>query len=152
VTKLDIYIVVALVLGLGASAIGIYEHHTGYLEGKQEVQVQYDKFKNDVTTAGIEAEKKRLVKEKNDENKIIAATTARDSALVRLQSIASAARASPSIMSSVPASASPAGKICFDRAGLDAAIQHYRIGIQGLVVEGDKAIIDNRSWLAAWPK
>lgn len=71
ITKLEAYGIGLIVIALAAAAFGFYEHHKGYLAGKKEVQIEFDKFKNEVTQAGLKAEQDRI-KLQQDRDKITA--------------------------------------------------------------------------------
>ena len=53
--------------------------------------------------------------------------------------------------SGTPAGTDRAGQICFDEAQLDGAIRRFIAGIQGIVGDGQAAVIDSQAILDSWP-
>lgn len=116
----------------------------------QAVQREYDLFKGTQEALAAKQKSENLVKEKENAEKIRSAESARDAALVRLREHEK--RSSADRLSVTPKPAEGADKICFSRSRLDEAIQRLLADVQELLGEGDRAIIDNRAWLEAWPR
>lgn len=135
-----------LIIGALAS-YGAWEHHE-----VARITAEYDQFKGGVTALGEQAKAAAAAKEKADQLKkdqadhenqttIATLTTERDS--LRQQ------RASSRIVPTAPAGASQPQTACFDRAGLESALQRFDAGASGLVGEGAEAIADldiDRRW------
>lgn len=150
-TRIEIYGIIALVLAL-ALAIGgayAYGHHSGYVDGKQEVQVKFDAFVNETKAAGLKAEQDKIAKEKIDNEKIAAAVTSRDSAITSLR--IAQARPRGGFVPNGSGSTADSRKVCYDRAALDAALRSLDTGVSGLLVEGDTQVINALTLLKAWP-
>lgn len=148
-SKLEAYGIILLIVALAAGAFGLYEHHQGYLDGKKEVQIEFDKFKNEVAAAGLKAEQDKLTKEKRDADQIAAAVTGRDAALARLRVEQSRPRGG--FVPNGSGSAANSGKVCYDRAALDAALRKLDTGVSQLVNQGDVAVINALTLLKSWP-
>ena len=65
-SKLELYAIAGVLAIVLVAAAYLKGHHSGYVEGKQEIQVEFDKFKNDTAAAGLKAEKDKIQKEKDD--------------------------------------------------------------------------------------
>lgn len=148
-SKLEIYAIVLVVIAIAVGGAYLKGHHSGYVEGKQEVQAQFDAFKNEVAAAGLKAEKDKLAKEKADNEKITAAVTGRDAALARLR--VEQARPRGGFVPAAASGSADGGKICYDRAALDAALRRLDTGVSQLVNEGDGQVINALTLLKAWP-
>lgn len=147
--KWEVYGVGLLIVILAAAAFGFYEHHQGYLAGKKEVQIEFDKFKNEVTAAGLKAQKDAIDKEKADNEKITAAVSGRDAALARLR--VEQARPRGGFVSGSATSAADGGKVCYRAAALDAALRSLDTGVSRLIGEGDGQVINALTLLKSWP-
>lgn len=149
ITKLEMYGIGAFVALALATAAWFYAKHEGRVEGRKEVQVLFDEFKNQTAAVALKAEQDKIVKEKEYEKNLTVARTERDTALNRLQVAAARPRGG-----FVPAPASPAAgdrKICYDRTALDGALRVLDQGVSRLVAEGDTQVINAISLLRAWP-
>lgn len=151
-SKLEIYGIMAIVLGLAIAGAYFKGHHSGYVEGKQEVQAEFDKLKNDVTAAGLKAKQDALDKEKKDAKRVADAQSERDIAIGRMRSAEAAASAARRAMPLTPAAAAGNSLICFDQKALSAAVERYRGRVRGLVESGDETAIDAAALIKAWPK
>ena len=147
ISKLEIYGIALLVIALAMGAA----YFKGKHEGMAEVQQKYDLFVAQVNAAGEKAKADALQKEKENDAKITAANTSRDSALARLRDAQASANAGRRILSGIPTSASSPDKICFSRAKFESAFGTLNTDLQGLTQRGDTAIIDNKAWLSSWP-
>lgn len=150
ISKLEAYGIGLVLLGLLMAGAYFKGHHSGYVEGRQEVQTQFDAFKNEVKAAGLKAEQDKIAKEKEDAKRINDAVTARDSALASLRIAAARPRSGfvPPATSGTP----DGSRVCYDRQALDAALRKLDSGVSGLVTEGDGQVINALSLLKAWPK
>ena len=140
----QLYIIggVAIVMLLMLAAIHYYKSRY------EVVEAQFESFKDKTAALGEQAKAHKIEQETANATKIQSALSERDAALKRLSSF----NASRSLLPGAAAGSKDPDRICFERKGIDAAIQRFRVGVQGLIVEGDKAIIDDKAWLASWPK
>lgn len=150
-TRLEIYAILALVLAFAIGGAYLKGHHSGYVEGKQEVQAEFDKFKNEVTAAGLKAKQDALDKEKNDAQRVATAQSERDIAIGRMRAAEAAASAARRAMPLTPAAAAGNSLICFDQKALSAAVERYRGRVRSLVESGDETAIDAAALIKAWP-
>lgn len=148
-TRIEIYGIIALVLALAIGAAYFRGHHSGYVEGKQEIQTLFDAFKNEVTQAGLKAKQDALDKEKKDAAQIADAVSVRDAALARLRT--EQARPRGGFVPGATGTTADSRKVCYDRAALDAALRNLDTGVSQLVNQGDLAVIDAITLLKAWP-
>lgn len=139
-----------VVLGLIVAASLLFVRSHFINEGRQQVQVEFDKFKNEVTATGLKAKQDAITKETNDAKRVAVAQSERDIAIERLR-VASARPRGGFV--SAPAAGSPdSGKVCYDRLALDAALRRLDTGVSAIVTEGDGQIINALSLLKAWPQ
>lgn len=96
---------------------------------------------------GMKAQAAAKLKEAENEAKLQTALTGRADALRRL-------RDASSNRGAVPFTPQPAAgaNLCYDRAALESALQRFTTDLQGLIDEGDTALINSRAWAGAWPK
>lgn len=114
-----------------------------------QIKSEYAEFVARAEARAAEQKADNAIKEKSHAEKIHAAERSRNAALVKLRD---QARTRGSVLPDVAAGAAGTETICFDRRGLDVALRNFTTGVEGLVLEGDQAIIDNRSWLSSWPE
>ena len=134
---------IALLLALGALHIARADLGA--------VQAQYDGFKQTVEAQGKQAQAEAKLKETQNAQAINVAVTDRDTALSKLRDVQQAYSASRR-MSLVPAAAQGSSSQCFSPAALTTAVEQYRAAVFGLVAEGDRAGIDAKALIQAWPK
>lgn len=158
-SKPEIYGIALLALGIAASAAGAYFHHQGYIDGRKDVQVQFDAYRNEVNAASLSAEKEKTRMEKIYEDRVASADAGRNSALAGLRAAQAAASSGRSASASNPVAPSGSKQVCFDAPAYTAAFQQFGKqldgfiqGARGLIVEGDSAQIDAQTILNAWPK
>lgn len=121
--------------------------HRAYLRGQMEVQVKFDKFKQDVAEAGRKAEAAKAAseakaerdKEKaNAENKDLR----RELDVRRRQLRDARAGANGGVVPGPTPGARSPETASFDRAKLDRALRDFIEGTESLIGEGADAIID----------
>lgn len=159
ISRIEIYAIIAAVLGLAIFGAYFTGHHRGYVEGEQVVQVKFDKFVNDTTAAGLKAQQDNLDKEKLYATNIANATAGRAYALGELQRLQAAASAGRRASTSNPRAAAGSKQVCIDSAAYNAAFQQFGSKLDGFIqaargfaIEGDSAQIDAKSVIDAWPK
>lgn len=111
-------------------------------------------FRGGVAAAGIQQQKANATKAKQDkltkelaDAKHAQVVTALD---IAANSLRSAINSGSGGVSTLPASADSADRICFDRAGLDRAVQDYRSAFLGCAEKGSKAVAGlnaGRGWV-----
>ena len=158
ITKAEIYGIILVVLGLAIGAAYLKGHNSGYVEGKQEIQVQFDRFVNDTKAAGLKAEADKLAKEKEDAKRLDDAVATRNDALKRLLDAQTAARTRFRAVPRNPTAPSGSSKVCFNSGAYNAAFQQFGAGItrflqdtSGFAYEGDSANLDAKALIQAWP-
>ena len=119
----------------------------GYYLHCEHVKRDHATFVAKLEAQAEEQTKQAKLKEAQDAKRIQDALSDRDAALKRLRQ-----RPNPVNLSSLPVNPADNTKLCFDRAGLDAALQRFTKGVDGLVAEGDTAIINQRALRDSWPK
>lgn len=140
------YLLGGMAIALVLMGLAVRHYRAEYIE----IYGQFEAFKAVVKANGERAEAEKLAKEKENATKIRGALRDRDAALAKLRD---EGNRPPSSLLPEPAPATPEpSRIRFDRAELDGAIQSFRSGVQSLIVEGDKAVIDNKAWAESWPK
>ena len=150
-TKFEMYGLGTLAMLLVATAAWFYAKHEGRVEGRKEVQVQFDAFKNDITQKGLQAKQDALDKEKNDAKRVADAQSDRDIAIGRMRAAEAAASAARRAMPLTPAAAGGGSQICFDQKALSAAVERYRERVRGLAQSGDETAVDAAALIKAWP-
>lgn len=150
-TKLEFYGIAALVLMLAIGGAYLKGHHSGYVEGKAEVQALFDKFKNDVTTAGLKAKQDAITKESQDAKRVADAQSDRDIAIGRMRAAEAAASAARRAVPLTPAATAGNSLICFEQKALSAAVERYRGRVRSLAESGDETAIDAAALIKAWP-
>ena len=151
ISRWEVYGIALLAIILAAGGWGLYQKHEGRVEGRAEIQVQFDAFKNKVEAAGVKAEADKLAKEKEDAKRISDATTERDLALSRMRAAEAAASAARRRVPLTPTAAGSGGQICFDQKALSAAVEQYRGSVRGLAESGDETALDARALIQSWP-
>ena len=159
INKLEIYAILVVVIGLAAVGAGLYERHEGRVEGRAEVQVLFDAFKNDVKAAGLKAEADKLARETQDAKRIDDAVATRNDALNRMRVAEAAARTRFSTVRSNPSAPSGSNQVCFTSTAYNAAFQQFSAGLNrflqatsGYAFEGDSAALSAKTLIQAWPK
>ena len=142
-----IYAVVAIAL-IGAAA-GFYGkiHHDGYEEGKNEVQAQFNKFKEDTAKLAAEQAEKARLQQQSDQLRKDTADAENKAAVARLNSTISQLRhqrdsSRAAFLSSTAASAGGSQSTCFSTPELGAAYGRLVESVRGLADEGTKAVAD----------
>lgn len=158
-SKLEIYGIIAVVLGLAIAGAYFKGHHAGYVEGAHEVQVKFDQFVNDTKEAGLKAQQDNLDKEKLYATNIATANAGRTDALQRLQLAQAAANSSRRASANNPTASSASGNVCFSAAAYNAAFKQFGADLdrfiqdaRGFAAEGDRAAIDASALIKAWPQ
>ena len=113
-----------------------WDQHDRYVT----VSIEYENYR-------LSAEKEAKQQEKDNEDKIKVALADRDAALASLLDSQVRSRA-------LRNSITPAGpeRICYSRSAFDTALSTYLAGVENLLADGDKAVVDNKAWLSAWPR
>ena len=134
------YIVLGLIL-LALVGWGTYEHNR-FLTTKAE----YGEFIAQSEKLASDQKAKIIQMEKDHAEKLHVVELARLAALDQLRVNQERARASR-------VSITPKGseRFCFSRNGFDAALQSFLGTVEGLIAEGDIALIDKQTLLKAWP-
>lgn len=128
------YIISGLIL-LVLVCWGTYEHNR-FLT----VKTEFTEFRETSIAQALKQEKEHALQVNN-------ALSQRDVALNRLRDSEARSRSS-----FIPKTAGSPETACYNRARLDAALSKFEEGIRGLLSEGDEAIINDRTWLASWPR
>ena len=152
VAKLEAYGIGLLIVVIAVTGMYFYAKHEGRVEGRKEVQVEFDAFKNDVAAKGLQAKQDKLDKEKADAKRIIDAESERDVARAGMRAAQAAERAARSRVPLTPAATGSSGQICFDQKALSAAVERYRGRVRGLAESGDEAALDCAALIKAWPQ
>ena len=147
ISKLEIYGIALLLLGLAIGAAYLKGKH----EGMAEIQAKFDLFTAQVKAEGEKAKADALQKEKDDAKRIADAVTERDVALQRMRSAQAAADAARRAVPLTPAATAGSSLICFEQKALSAAVERYRGRVRGLVAVGDETAIDAAALIKAWP-
>jgi len=144
--RLILEIAVAVILLIWIAGLTI---QTKYLKAQRDaIEAQFGAFKDQVSRLGKEAEAKAKQREADDAKRIAVAVAGRDAALKRLSDERAGRRNVPFTGPDTGGS----GKICYDRAALESALQRFTAGTQGLIDEGDTALINGRALVGAWPR
>jgi len=105
-------------------------------------------FKTEAEALGRLAEAKAKAQEAANEKRITIALSGRDAALKRL----SDERASRRVLPFTGSDTTGSGKVCYDRAAFESALQRFAERTAGLIDEGDAALINGRALVEAWPR
>lgn len=156
--KLEAYAVGALVSVIAVIGMYFYAEHEGRVDGRKEIQVQFDTFKNQVAATALQAETEKQKKEAEYEKNLAAANSARDAAVLSMQRLA-ATRPAGSSLSRAPAAPAGSSQVCIDSTTYNAAFQQYRsrlvesMGRLGeIATAGATAQIDAQTAINAWPR
>jgi hypothetical protein len=152
ISKLEAYGIILVVLALAIAGAYFKGHHSGYIEGTQEVQVKFDKFVNDTTAAGLKAKQDAITKEQQDATQIANAVVTRDAALARMRAAEAAASAARSRLPLTPRAAAGSSVLCFEPQAISAAVERYRGRVRGLAESGDETTVDAKALIDSWPK
>lgn len=94
-----------------------------------------------------------LEKEKSRAKTIADAAADRDAALDRMRvAQAQAAKQRGAFLPAAPSTGQKDDRVCFDRTALESAIRKFDQDVQGIVGQGDTAIINGQTLLKSWPK
>jgi len=113
------------------------------------VRTEFSNFKVQLAAATAKAEIEKAQKEKDNAERINHAIASRDSAISRLRN---QVRSSSSFVPRDTGAATASGAVCYDAAGLNAAIQRLDSGVQEIAGSGAEAVINLLSILQSWPK
>lgn len=146
-------IALALVL---AVTYGVLRSQVAHYKGKAErIEAEYETFKAKTAALGEAAKVEAKRKETENADKLkkagAAAADARTTLARWVQRYGSGGRVLPSD-TGTPRGTDRTGQVCFDRAGLDGALQRFRGETAGLVGEGASAVIDRQECVAGWPR
>lgn len=108
-------------------------------------KASFSAFREQVRVIGEASAKVAKEKEAKYAKNVASAIAGRDAARKQLRDFQSSAGSSY-----LPRDT--AGSICYDSAGLDAALRTFGTAVEGLVREGEEAGIDLKMTLEAWPK
>lgn len=144
--------IVVVILSL---TVGVHHYRSEYVR----VSSEYDGYKKVVEAQGKQAIAESKLQETKNETKIELATRSRDDALKQLRIAQAAANAAGRRMPEAPRAPAGSKTVCFDADKYNTAFSKYRErltgsmeGLRGLAIEGDRAQIDAKSLLEAWPK
>jgi hypothetical protein len=150
ISKLEMYGIGTLAMLLVAAASWFYAKHEGRVEGRAEVQKDFDAFKSETNKAALKAEAEKLAKEKEYDTNLRTARSERDVAIGKLQ--VAAARPRSGFVPAATGTAPGDSKICYERTALDGALRNLDQGVSRLLIEGDGQIINAITLLKGWPK
>lgn len=128
---------------LGLAGWGYFEHNRFI---KKSLELTEFVSQTQINAAVATAEKAR--KEKEDAERIQNAVIARDAAINKLRQ--HQASAASSRLPFLPASTE--NRVCLNRTQFESAIGSLVTDLQGLVGEGDIALIDLQTFIESWPK
>jgi len=139
-------IALALVMAIGGA---ILKAQVGHYRAKAErIEAEYEGFKLKVAALGEAAEANKKRKEADNAKRIAVAVADRNDDLRRLSDERSRRGSVPF----APPDTGGSGKICYDRAALESALQRFAERTAGLIDEGDAALINGRALVEAWPR
>jgi hypothetical protein len=139
------------VVVIGALALALTFQTTAkrhYKAKAEAVQAEFDGFKLKVAALGEAAKADAKRKETENADRIKTAVSERDRAIKRL----SDERAGRSVVPFTPPDPGGGGKVCYDRAAFESALQRFAERTAELIDEGDRALIDSKALLDAWPR
>lgn len=134
----------AIPIAILTATTAYYKHEATY---NHEQLITYKATVEALGQAQAQASKQ---KDAEHAKTIANAVTDRDLALKRLRESETNRRSS--YLSVVPAAPAGSGAICFEPAGLNAAIDRFRGDVAGIAESGTKAQIDARALIQAWPR
>ena len=128
----------------------------GYVRGKAEVQLQFNKFKTDQARLAANADAKARATEAKDKTRQEKADATnkdlrRELDLRRKQLRDARSSAGASVVPDAPAGSGSPDTATFDRAKLDGALRSFTSGVEELIGEGAEAVIDLDT-AKAWSK
>lgn len=152
IAKLEMYAAILAVVGFAILGSYWWGHHNGF----EEEKTAYDKFVGQTEQAGKDAEIAKTKKEKDNAEAITAAqndaTTARNQLIDWMrQHPNTSGRVLPGYTKPI-AGSDRTGQSCYDDAQLDAALRQFLGNIQGIIADGQTAVIDRHQVLSGWPK
>lgn len=122
--------------GIGILLLSLMAY--GYIEHNRFIKARLELNTFIATTEALQAKQER-----DHAEAIHTALAERDAALVSLHNSQERTR---QLQASLTAGSS--GKVCFRTEGFDAFLS----GVAQLIEAGDRAVMDNKAWLSAWPK
>lgn len=119
----------------------------GWFEHNRFVKksLEFDLFVSDTKTLAAIALSDKVRKEKENEDRINNALRSRDVALNKLREFQSASRGQ---LPGSPQTAGSSETICWSTDRFDSRLQE----LEGILIEGQKAVEENKLWLESWPQ